>query len=423
MAFTFKSHGVTHVFESEDEARRQGWRSSPGKAGDTWSKVGSDKPVSPQLAKATPEEVKASLKGIIGPGSADLSLLPKPIIPVATQTVNNFVAAAPSPANVTVPKAKAPKKKVNRLPHGDPFAKPNKIGKPVSLLPLMPEEELHKYALKLLVEDQKERLISAHIQKGPFPLPEENILQRMAETQSDEFEKSLMEKSYKNNPKGYLTDLLKHTEERIIHKQYYGEELPRISMDAFYQRLTREQERAYKTTLKAGMVADEVRVKADLGILFQADKDQKLAAHAKNRIDLNILYDADKEQKLGAHAKNRQDLNDLYQADKKQKLQAHAKNRQDLNALKEADKQQKIIDKKIQAVISQGSSEVGETIIPSRLAPAAEQAEEVVRKAPISKRTMEKMMSSNMLAAGVAAGGLGLLYASNKMRGEREVGR
>lgn len=401
MAFKFKSHGVTHVFESEEEARRQGWRSSPGKAGDTWSKVGSEKPVSPQLAKATPEEVKAALKGVIGPGSADLSLLPKPVMPVATQTVNDFVAAPPSTANVTTPKAKVPKKKVNRLPHGDPFAKPKKIGKPVDFLPLMPEEDLHKYALKLLVEDEKERLISAHLQKGPLPLPEENVLQRMAQTQSDEFEKSLMEKSYKNNPKGYRADLLKHTEERIINKMYYGEEVPRISMDAFYQRLTREQKRAYKTTLKAGMVADEVGVKADLGILFQADKEQKLAAGAKNRADLKILFQADKEQKLAADAVNKQNI----------------------EAAKLADKQQKIIDKKIQAVINQGSSEVGETIIPPRLAPAAEQAEEVIRKAPISKRTMEKMMSSNMLAAGVAAGGLGLLYASNKMRGEREVGR
>jgi hypothetical protein len=78
---------------------------------------------------------------------------------------------------------------------------------------------------------------------------------------------------------------------------------------------------------------------------------------------------------------------------------------------------------KVQAVISRGSSTVGETILHSPMAPAAEQAKEVVRKAPISKRTMEKMMSSNMLAAGVAAGGLGLLYASNKMRAEREVGR
>jgi len=78
---------------------------------------------------------------------------------------------------------------------------------------------------------------------------------------------------------------------------------------------------------------------------------------------------------------------------------------------------------RVQAVINRGSSELGETIIHPRLAPAAEQAEEVVRKAPISRRTMEKMMSSNMLAAGVAAGGLGLLYASNKIRGEREVGR
>jgi hypothetical protein len=78
---------------------------------------------------------------------------------------------------------------------------------------------------------------------------------------------------------------------------------------------------------------------------------------------------------------------------------------------------------RVQAVINRGSSQVGETILQSPFAPAAEQAEEVVRKAPISKRTMEKMMSSNMLAAGVAAGGLGLIYASNKMRGEREVGR
>ena len=78
---------------------------------------------------------------------------------------------------------------------------------------------------------------------------------------------------------------------------------------------------------------------------------------------------------------------------------------------------------RVQAVINRGRSEVGETILQSPFVPAAEQAEEVVRKAPISRRTMEKMMSSNMLAAGVAAGGLGLLYASNKIRGEREVGR
>ena len=93
-------------------------------------------------------------------------------------------------------------------------------------------------------------------------------------------------------------------------------------------------------------------------------------------------------------------------------------------SLLEKDKRRAAVQaEKIQAVLSQGSSEVGETIIPPRLAPAAEQAEEVVRKAPISKRTMEKMMSSNMLAAGVAAGGLGLIYASNRMKGEREVGR
>jgi hypothetical protein len=127
-------------------------------------------------------------------------------------------------------------------------------------------------------------------------------------------------------------------------------------------------------------------------------------------------------------------LQELYDADRAQKIADGARNQQNIQATKLADKEQRIAAdnlakaeaktaRKIQATISQGSSEVGETILHSPMAPAAEQAKEVIRKAPISKRTMEKMMSSNMLAAGVAAGGLGLLYASNKMRGEREVGR
>lgn len=45
----------------------------------------------------------------------------------------------------------------------------------------------------------------------------------------------------------------------------------------------------------------------------------------------------------------------------------------------------------------------------------------VINKKPISSRTVQKLMSSHTLAAGVAAGGLGLLYA-NKRRGERQVG-
>ena len=127
-------------------------------------------------------------------------------------------------------------------------------------------------------------------------------------------------------------------------------------------------------------------------------------------------------------------LKELYDADRAQKIADGARNQQNIQATKLADEEQRIAAnnlakaeaktaRKIQATISQGSSEVGETILHSPMAPAAEQAKEVIRKAPISKRTMEKMMSSNMLAAGVAAGGLGLIYASNRMKGEREVGR
>lgn len=53
---------------------------------------------------------------------------------------------------------------------------------------------------------------------------------------------------------------------------------------------------------------------------------------------------------------------------------------------------------------------------------AAEQSvTKVINKKPISSRTIQKLMSSHTVAAGVAAGGLGLLYA-NKRRGENQVG-
>ena len=110
-------------------------------------------------------------------------------------------------------------------------------------------------------------------------------------------------------------------------------------------------------------------------------------------------------------------------ADKQAMMVDHEKIVTAANLAREEERLAPIRAERVQAVINRGRSEVGETILQSPFVPAAEQAEEVVRKAPISKRTMEKMMSSNMLAAGVAAGGLGLLYASNKMRGEREVGR
>jgi len=110
-------------------------------------------------------------------------------------------------------------------------------------------------------------------------------------------------------------------------------------------------------------------------------------------------------------------------ADKQAMMVDHEKIQTAARLAREEERLAPIRAERVQAVINRGSSQVGETIFHSPLAPAAEQAEEVVRKAPISRRTMEKMMSSNMLAAGVAAGGLGLLYASNKIRGEREVGR
>ena len=149
---------------------------------------------------------------------------------------------------------------------------------------------------------------------------------------------------------------------------------------------------------------------------------------------LKDLYDADRTQKIAAHAKNRQDLNDLFQADKERKLASHAKNRQDLKDLKEADKQQKLAadaankerlatERRIQAVLTADVKPQNEYKIYQQLDEAAERAIETTNKAPIAKRTVEKLMESHTLAAGVAAGGLGLIYAANRLRAERQVGR
>lgn len=53
---------------------------------------------------------------------------------------------------------------------------------------------------------------------------------------------------------------------------------------------------------------------------------------------------------------------------------------------------------------------------------AKEQAVDVVKKAPVSAKTAARSMNAYVLAAAVAAGGLGL-YGMNRQRGESQVGR
>lgn len=56
-------------------------------------------------------------------------------------------------------------------------------------------------------------------------------------------------------------------------------------------------------------------------------------------------------------------------------------------------------------------------------ASSANEVTQVIEKKAISTRTMERLMKSHTVAAGVAAGGLGLMYAFNRRRGEEQVGR
>lgn len=132
---------------------------------------------------------------------------------------------------------------------------------------------------------------------------------------------------------------------------------------------------------------------------------------------------ADKEQKLAAHAKNRQDLQDLFQADKQQKIASgKAVSEQEAAARKIAIEEEAKANR-VRAVLTSNKQPQGRREVYQSLESGAEEAIETIRKAPISRRTAEKLMSSNVLAAGVAAGGLGLVYASNRLRAEREVGR
>ena len=78
---------------------------------------------------------------------------------------------------------------------------------------------------------------------------------------------------------------------------------------------------------------------------------------------------------------------------------------------------------RVQAVLTSDLKPQNEYRTFKALDEAAERALETTNKAPIAKRTVEKLMQSHTLAAGVAAGGLGLIYAANRLRAEREVGR
>lgn len=53
---------------------------------------------------------------------------------------------------------------------------------------------------------------------------------------------------------------------------------------------------------------------------------------------------------------------------------------------------------------------------------SAQAITKVTSKKAISSRTLEKLMSSHSLSAGLAAGGAALLYGINKRRGEQQVG-
>lgn len=80
-------------------------------------------------------------------------------------------------------------------------------------------------------------------------------------------------------------------------------------------------------------------------------------------------------------------------------------------------------EQRIKAVLAGDVKPQNEYKLYQQLDQAAERALETTNKAPIAKRTVEKLMESHTLAAGVAAGGLGLLYAANRLRAERQVGR
>jgi predicted component of type VI protein secretion system len=84
----------------------------------------------------------------------------------------------------------------------------------------------------------------------------------------------------------------------------------------------------------------------------------------------------------------------------------------------------KATQQKAQAVLSSGFIDPAtETSYAKLTSSAVDEVSKVTQKKALSLRTMERLMSSHTLAAGVAAGGLGIMYAFNRRRGEEQVGR
>ena len=129
-------------------------------------------------------------------------------------------------------------------------------------------------------------------------------------------------------------------------------------------------------------------------------------------------------------------LVNMTMADKKQwMMQDEQIVKEKQKAIFEADKQQKIAayreqqaikrqQQKVQAVLSSDYIDPAAKTSYAKLTPSAvDEVSKVTQKKALSLRTMERLMSSHTLAAGVAAGGLGIMYAFNRRRGEEQVGR
>lgn len=121
MPFSFKAYGVTHVYESREDAIRQGWRENFNKKyGTFWTKIVppdivKDKDKDKKVVKLTPEQEAQRLRNLIDPKSPDLSNLPKPVIPISTETVGGAIETPLKPFSANVeknrkkPRARTPK--------------------------------------------------------------------------------------------------------------------------------------------------------------------------------------------------------------------------------------------------------------------------------------------------------------------------
>jgi len=452
MSFQIKFFGVTHTFDSEEQALNKGWQKSISKKGGvTWSPPEMKAKV--RLKEdATEADIKSTLKEIIGKDSFDIDNLPKPVTPVSTAPIStvpidNFVSKSEpiKPARIKAKKNKVKKNKANKLRSQNNSSiktgkrtveiKPIYVNpatrKPAGPHPIMTGRRGKKMGsmdrrvaagFTVFVNDeQTASIIHDPLNQKSLANPIEDELRTFVDKSGRRRVKAgrfveTINRTYTGGQ--FVPDYMSALDlarSRMSRGMPLADDLVSILEENMSQSQIEQLIRQTKYVNTGG--GNAIRLMDRLGIDIE-DFDRLSYGQA--------LRISDSERKIAEQRAEQKLLRQQATAEKlrqknleKQTFEAEKKSRLSLRRQPMSSDDLQFFKKAETPLVAEIASE---TPKPSAVTPkVVERPMEIIRKKVTSLRTAEGMLNANVLSAGVVAGAAGAAYLYNKGRGERQL--